>query len=225
MSEQARNFLDRLVDWFAHVETSAEWRRRRLTQVFPFGHDAPDPFSAEIGRVELALEDVDVVGFITALLERERPNAEAKGIWLKLELGDRLGTVAWDPRRVGQAVAQVVDNAVKFTEQGGVTVTVRRVGDDFDGAVVIDVEDTGAGIAPKMLSQLFDPFGVAQGAGLSRSRALCRRMGGEISVRSRLGQGSCFKLRLPTNFGAKPRMEAFDLFEPSVGLGTELAAA
>lgn len=191
------------------------------------GRQALDLFNFEIDGVELAFEDVDVGELITSLAERQRPNAEAKGIWLSVKLGDRLGTAAWDVELVGQAVAQIVGNAVKFTHEGGVTVTVRRVGDDVDGAVVIDVEDTGVGIAPQRMPRLFESFAVARdasarhrGVGLSLSRSLCRLMGGEISARSQLGKGSCFKLRLPTNFSAVG-LDPFDALEP----GAELAAA
>jgi signal transduction histidine kinase len=190
----------------------------------------------EAGRMELALDEVLVGELIAGLVERERPRAEAKGIWLRLELGDGLGAAAWDAQRVGQAIAQVLDNAVKFTSEGGVTVKVRRAGGEADGMVVVDVEDTGVGIAPKMLPQLFEKFAVADdasaskygdaGLGLSLSRALCRLMGGEISVRSQLGQGSCFKLHLPCRRTDPASMVASEAPEASAGRpGPELAAA
>lgn len=165
-----------------------------------------DLSAIEAGRMELAPQEVAVDELLAAVVERERPAAAAAGLWLRLELGPELGTAAWDAARVSQVVSEVVGNAVKFTREGGVTVTARRVGDRFDGAVVVDVEDTGVGIEPKLLPRIFDMSTVAAegtgsgdaGLGLPLSRALCRLMGGEISVRSLLGRGSCFKLRLPT---------------------------
>jgi signal transduction histidine kinase len=185
----------------------------------------------EAGKMELALDEVSVGELLETLVERERARADAKGISLTLQLGDGVGTARWDPQRVGQAVSQILDNAVKFTAEGGVTVKARRVGDGLDAEIVIDVEDTGVGISPTMLPKLFEKFTVAHdssaskygdaGLGLSLSRSLCRLMGGEISVRSELGRGSCFKLRLPAAISANGR-EA-DGLEPVSA--PELAAA
>lgn len=176
----------------------------------------------EAGKMEFALEEVSVGELLAHLIERERARADAKGISLTLDLGDGVGTVRWDPQRASQAVAQILDNAVKFTAQGGVTVKARRAGEGLDAEIVIDVQDTGIGISPTMLPKLFEKFTVAHdasaskygdaGLGLSLSRALCRLMGGEISVRSELGRGSCFKLRLPAAISVTQREG--DAFEP-----------
>lgn len=185
----------------------------------------------EAGKMELALDEIPVGDLLESLVERERARAEAKGLALSLHLGEGVGTAQWDFQRVGQAVTQILDNAVKFTETGGVTVTARRTGEGRDAEIVIDVEDTGIGISPTLLPQLFETFTVAHdasaskygdaGLGLSLSRALCRLMGGEISVRSELGRGSCFKLRLPATISPVPQPD--DPIQPDYA--SDLAAA
>jgi signal transduction histidine kinase len=105
-------------------------------------------------------------------------------------------------------VGQVVENAIKFTEAGTVTVSVsRRVGRSIDD-IIVEVRDTGVGIEPAALPTLFEKFIAAHdasaskygdtGLGLTLSLALCRLMGGTITAESVVGQGSCFTFTLPT---------------------------
>jgi signal transduction histidine kinase len=134
-----------------------------------------------------------------------------------LDLQDGLGTARWDGQRVRQAVSQILDNAVKFTEKGRVVVTVKRTGGRSDD-VVVQIRDTGIGIAPEMLPQLFEKFTVAHdasaskygdtGLGLALSLALCKLMGGDIAADSKLGEGSTFTVILPAAPGARRKRRA-----------------
>jgi signal transduction histidine kinase len=161
----------------------------------------------EAGKMELAPETTTVSDFMSSEVAAVREKAEAKGLALELELGPKLGSAAWDTGRVRQAVAQILENAVKFTETGKVAVSVRREGAGAEAQIVIDVRDTGPGIAPEMLPNLFEKFTVADdassskygaaGLGLALSLALCKLMGGAVTAESTLGKGSCFSIRLP----------------------------
>ena len=113
-------------------------------------------------------------------------------------------SVETDPTRLKEILINLIDNAVKFTQQGSVAVSVRMV--DMGGCprLRFDVTDTGIGMTPEQIERLFEPFTQADsstsrqfggtGLGLTISRRLARMLGGDISVSSKLGQGSTFSL-------------------------------
>jgi two-component system chemotaxis sensor kinase CheA len=109
---------------------------------------------------------------------------------------------------VRQIVANLLSNAIKYTRQGSITVRARRragrSGGDEGGGAVLEVADTGAGIAAEKQDYIFEEFsrlgtGDAGGAGLGLaiSNLLAQRLGGRISVESEVGRGSTFTLWLP----------------------------
>ncbi|MDB5450133.1 MAG: sensor histidine kinase [Phenylobacterium sp.] len=179
----------------------------------------------EAGKMELAPEDVAVAEFLGAVVEHQRSKADAKGVTLALELEDGLGAALWDGQRVRQALGQIVENAVKFTEKGKVTVLAHRNACRPHDEIVIQVRDTGVGIAPEMLPQLFEKFTVAHdasaskygdtGLGLALSRALTDLMGGEISAQSKVGEGSCFTITLPVAPAARRKRRARAVVGPA----------
>jgi CheY-like chemotaxis protein/nitrogen-specific signal transduction histidine kinase/HPt (histidine-containing phosphotransfer) domain-containing protein len=113
-----------------------------------------------------------------------------------------------DPVRVRQVVTNLVGNAIKFTEQGGVTVVSRLVTTDTKPQLNIDVIDTGIGLPSDKLETIFNPFEQADtsitrrfggtGLGLAISRRFARALGGDITARSELGKGSLFSVRIDT---------------------------
>ena len=149
----------------------------------------------------------DLVNGVAAMLSLR---AEQKGIQISTEGLDR-GPDAFlgDPGRLRQIVLNLSDNAVKFTERGGVTLRVRkqREGDGSTCRVKLEVEDTGIGIAADQLAHIFQPFTQADasvtrryggtGLGLSITRKLAELMDGTVTVRSSPGRGSTFTLSLP----------------------------
>jgi len=111
-----------------------------------------------------------------------------------------------DEEKIQQILLNLLSNAVKFTESGGrITVTAARV----ENTVCIEVADTGCGIPADKLDTVFEPFVQLErtlssphqgtGLGLAISRDLARGMGGELTVESRPGEGSAFRLRLPAS--------------------------
>ena len=141
-----------------------------------------------------------------ALLEEETrqasPLAEAKKIKLEFERPNPPLWLRADRIKLGRVLGNLLSNAIKFTDDGSVRVTTRRLN---DGALQIAVTDTGIGIAPQHLAQIFDEFyqitdpnrSKGSGLGLAISKRLIEAMGGDITVRSQPGEGSTFTITLP----------------------------
>ena len=136
-----------------------------------------------------------------------RGQALEKGLTLDIDIIGKIpNTLAGDDGRIRQILLNLIGNAVKFTETGGVVLTVRHSEKDGAHHVQLDIQDTGIGIPPDRLDHIFEQFAQADGAtnrrfggtglGLSISRQLARRMGGDITATSVPGQGSCFTVAL-----------------------------
>jgi signal transduction histidine kinase len=161
----------------------------------------------EAGKMELAPEELALGDFIANVAEPHRAACAAKGLAFDLRFEGEPGEVRWDGQRARQALDQVIGNAVKFTDKGAVSISVSRQGAGAAERVLIEVTDTGVGIPPEMLPQLFESFTVAHdstaskygdtGLGLALSLALCRLMGGDIRAKSKLAAGSTFTVTLP----------------------------
>jgi signal transduction histidine kinase len=160
----------------------------------------------EAGKMELTAEEVDVAALLSNVVDGFRDGTN--GNQLVLNLRPDLRTIVCDPKKTSQAICQIVDNALKFTTNGRVDVSARRVsGPGRDQIIIIEVRDTGIGMAPDAIPGLFENFAVAEdassskyggtGLGLALSLRLCRLMGGELSAESELGLGSVFTIRLP----------------------------
>jgi len=180
-------------------------------------NDILDLSKIEAGQVEIVTESVSVARTVDSLATTLRPIAEEKGLAFVTEVQpgtpERLET---DAQRLGQILKNLLSNALKFTDRGQVSLTVRG---DASGHVIFDVQDTGIGIAPQQQEIIFEAFRQADGSthrkyggtglGLSISRDLARLLGGDITVQSTPGQGSVFTLTLPAKGGTtQPRVQA-----------------
>jgi signal transduction histidine kinase/FixJ family two-component response regulator len=187
----------------------------------------------DLGRLEegalLEPKDVDLADLLESLRAAYAPSAAARGLSLEVAITPQArGLCSVDPARLRQLVGALVSNALKFTHQGGVRIDI----DGGSAGVVIEVVDTGIGIAPDRIARLFDPFEQADssstrryggaGLGLALCRRLCVVMGGAISVESTPGQGSLFRVALPLS----PRSctAAQDGVERPIGRARVLAA-
>ncbi len=184
-------------------------------------NDVLDMSRLEAGRVRLEPAPFDAVTLVDEVVALLGARAAAKGITLVAE-HDRGGDGALlegDASRIRQVLFNLVGNAVKFTERGGVTVRTRRV-PRADGGVdwTVAVRDTGIGIAPDAVPALFQRFSQGDtraarqfggsGLGLAISRELVELMGGRIDFDSRLGHGSEFRVTLPLRAVARPAAAA-----------------
>ncbi len=157
---------------------------------------------ADEGRLQLALTDVDLSAMTAALVREFEPLAAAKGLTLRAEIAPGLH-VRGDADRLRQLGVILLDNAVRYTQSG--VVTLRLTG-AHHGAV-LSVSDTGPGIAPEHLPHIFERFYRADparssdqggsGLGLAIARWIAEAHGGRIEVTSAPGRGSTFSVRLP----------------------------
>ena len=165
--------------------------------------DLLDLARIEAGRLDLAIRAVDVGEAIKRVHRMVSVQAAAKGIDSAVTVEPDLPLIAADPDRLTQILLNLVGNAVKFTEQGHILSTVRRVGD----GVEISVSDTGIGIAPEAQTTIFDEFRQADasttrrfggtGLGLAIAKRLVEMQSGTLRVESTVGVGSTFTLWLP----------------------------
>jgi len=177
-------------------------------------NDILDFSKIEAGKVDVRPEPLDLDELIGDVVIVTGHDAAQKGLAWSVEIADDVPRrVRGDPLRLGQVLINLVNNAIKFTEPGGaVTLLISResaggAADDTTAHLCLEVRDTGIGLSPEQLAQLFQPFVQADGStsrryggtglGLSISRRLAELMGGEITVRSTLGQGSAFFFRVP----------------------------
>jgi len=151
----------------------------------------------------LALEPTNLRPIVADATAALRPQAEAKGLSLRAEC-DGDAYVMGEPGLLRQLVTNLTENAIKFTESGGVQVSMRSE----NAHALLDVADTGPGIPRDAMPQVFDRFYRADparsravegtGLGLAVVRNIVRAHGGEIDIKSEVGRGTTFSVRLPT---------------------------
>ncbi|MCU4181792.1 hybrid sensor histidine kinase/response regulator [Bosea sp. BH3] len=171
--------------------------------------DILDVAKVEAGKLELVEEPFDLVQLIETVTELMAPRAQAKGLELAAHIAPDLpARLVGDRDRLRQILLNLVGNAVKFTEAGGVGLSLRKEGAGFE----IVVADTGPGIPSDRLELIFGEFeqlesgtGERQsgtGLGLAIVRRLVGLMGGEVRAESRIGEGATFRLVLPFSAAA-----------------------
>ncbi len=160
----------------------------------------------EAGPVTLDVKTVDTSTFLTEL-QGELQGLPLNGsVRLEWDIAPSLPVISTDPGKLKIVLRNLIRNALKFTERGHVRVQAQAC----EGGVELGVSDTGIGIAPEMLPVIFEPFRQVDGAdtrryggvglGLYLVRRLVDLLGGQVSVDSRVGQGSTFRVRLPLTF-------------------------
>ncbi|HMJ52455.1 MAG TPA: HAMP domain-containing sensor histidine kinase [Polyangiaceae bacterium] len=162
----------------------------------------------ESGGLKLRREPVDVYAVAEEVVREQRPLAADKKLVLDLQ-GSRGAMALADPQRLRQILGNIVGNAVKFTNRGGVRVAVESENDE----VVVHTIDTGPGIAPAERAAIFEEYAQAgdvaarrkgTGLGLAIARRLVAMHGGVIELESTLGQGSRFTFKLKPSPGEAP---------------------
>jgi len=177
----------------------------------------------EAGKLDLEPKPFNLVALVEETVELLSPRAQAKGLEIASSIDDRLpGIVIGDAARVRQVLLNLAGNAVKFTETGGVAVTVER--GPAPAEICFTVRDTGIGVAPEAQARIFEEFEQADGGmtrkfggtglGLAISRRIVERMGGSVTLQSAPGHGATFRfsIALPRAAGAnESRANAPDL--------------
>ncbi|NUN10400.1 MAG: DUF4154 domain-containing protein [Ignavibacteriaceae bacterium] len=165
-------------------------------------NDVLDISKIEAGQLVVTIAEFNFEAMLENVIATIRPLAEKKNLTLNLTFLSKIGKIKSDERRVTQVLINIINNAVKFTDRGGVKVEVERNGD----MVTIRVTDTGIGIKKEDIESLFRPFiqvntGLSRthegtGLGLSISRKLIEKLGGTITLESTFGVGSTFSILL-----------------------------
>jgi PAS domain S-box-containing protein len=194
----------------SHVDRIAAASRNLLAIV----NDILDFSRLEVGQVEISPRAVSPIEIAAATLAMFEAQAQAKGLTLELLTGASTPDfVSVDPNRLRQILVNLVANAVKFTQSGGVTVTLRHESD----RLYVTVRDTGPGLTPDQQKKLFQRFSQVDGSstrlhggaglGLAICKGLVEAMGGEISLKSRRGRGSIFELHVSAPTASEPGEE------------------
>jgi two-component system, NarL family, sensor histidine kinase BarA len=220
MSHELRTPLNSIIG-FSEVLSSTEQlherHRRYASNIQSSGrmllsmiNDILDLAKIESGKMEIRSEDFSIRDVCEGLTNLVRPVAEGKNISLDCRLDEAIPLLRQDPGKLRQILYNLLSNAIKFTPEGGrVTLRARAEG----RFVVVEVEDTGIGIAEEDRDTIFEKFRQAKlpgqgenvltrehqgtGLGLSIVRELTKLLGGDVHLESQAGQGSTFTIRIP----------------------------
>jgi signal transduction histidine kinase len=172
------------------------------------------------GRLTTQIEIFDVLIVAREVVEEVRLQAEDKGLALRMEAPESMPPLESDPRLVRLILVNLLGNAIKFTEQGTVTLVLTHQADTYQLAVI----DTGPGIPPEHQTRIFEPFEqveparkkhlVGVGLGLALVRDMVNSLQGAMTLESKVGQGSAFKVVLPQVRNATPQRPAGALPAP-----------
>ena len=195
-SSQLQNLVERILSNARHLLALIE--------------DILDFSALEAGRLNLNLQPFDLVERVATTIEELRPLAQQKHLFLNIntELYNRI--IINDCDRVRQIIVNLLSNAIKFTDSGSILVEIKQTPEN---RILIAVIDTGIGITPKDLKNIFQEFRQVNqsftrkqggtGLGLSIVDKLVRLMQGSITVESKLGEGSTFQVELPREVGSR----------------------
>jgi PAS domain S-box-containing protein len=183
-------------DHLARVRASSEHLLMLIEDILSYAR-------IEAGRELVRIEDFGLAALLEQAAVIIRPLAEKKSLEFTLSGGSLRAVMRSDPQKVRQIIINLLANAVKFTVKGSVRLGARV----YDDRVAFEVSDTGPGIAREHLDRVFDAFWQVDqrmtrkaggtGLGLSVARQLARLLGGDVSVRSTMGEGSVFTVDLP----------------------------
>lgn len=213
MSHEIRTSLNGILGFAAigHRDSAEPRTRQVFAHILDSGklllgvvNDILDFSKIEAGKLHLESVATNLPGLLKATAGAFSERASSKGLTLRLELAPNLPVACTlDPLRVSQILANLLSNALKFTEAGSVTIHAAR----NDDQLVFRISDTGIGIDPARLNQIFLAFEQADssttrrfggtGLGLAITRRLVALFEGSIEASSEPGHGSCFEVRLP----------------------------
>jgi signal transduction histidine kinase len=183
-------------------------------------NDILDLAKIESGKMEVRTEDFSIRDVCEALTSLTRPMAERKNIDLECRLDEAIPLLRQDPGKLRQILYNLLSNAIKFTPEGGRVSLRARAEGRF---VILDVADTGIGIAEEDREKIFEKFRQAggpgqedgvltrehqgTGLGLSIVRELTKLLGGDVHLESQPGQGSTFTIRIPMQLPGNRKFE------------------
>ena len=193
------------------LEASGDSSHRRLIQTIIQNANTLETRLAELldivktgtGEIQLQLEPVDIKSLLRGTGMQISPLIQGKGQHLEIDLPPSLPIIRGDGQRLEQVVLNLLNNATKFSKEGGNIVLRAR---SRDTEIVVEVQDSGIGIAPEEQSRLFKPYSRLDadrqrhpglGLGLALAKQVVELHGGKIWVESQPGKGSVFSFSLP----------------------------
>jgi PAS domain S-box-containing protein len=172
-------------------------------------NDILDLSKIEADKMAIECIETPLIEILREVVSLMRPRATGKGVVVDAKLTTPIPERALtDPTRFRQVLMNLIGNAIKFTEVGSIVIAIGAQLSDSQVWLAVDIEDTGIGMSQEQAEKLFLPFGQADatvtrshggnGLGLTISRRLANLMGGDVDlVRTEVGKGSCFRLRIP----------------------------
>jgi signal transduction histidine kinase len=208
----AGNLTEKQTRYAANIMTAGQ-------QLLALINDILDLAKSEAGKMRVYPKPLAPAEVIEPAVALFRPQAEKKNLDLRLDLPPDLPVVVQDAGKLRQILSNLVSNAVKFTPEGGRVIVSAAVDAGF---LTLTVQDTGVGIAPEEQETIFDKFRQAEhaltreqggtGLGLSIVRELAKLLGGDVSLKSELGRGSTFTVKVAADLKPDPT-KAFDVPE------------
>ena len=203
----AQAIMDGTVDTPEARKQAAEVIYNESGRMHRMALDLLDLARLDAGIINLQMSPVDIRALLNGIVEKFTPMASKAGVTLNAKFGNDLPPLLGDGDRLAQVFTNLVDNALKFTPEGG-SITLRAIRDRNEIQVAVD--DTGKGIPKEDVPHIFDRFyqadsaragGEHHGAGLGLAivHEIVAAHGGRISVRSALGRGTAFIVHLPLN--------------------------
>lgn len=201
----AQAILDDTADTPERRKQAAQIISSEAARMHRMALDLLDLARLEAGTADLKMSPVDMGALLRGIIEKFAPQAAKAGVNLQLNISESLPALIGDGDRLAQVFTNLVDNALKFTPAGGqIMLSAAGVGAEME----ISVTDTGKGVPPEALPHLFDRFyqvdrsragGEKHGAGLGLAivQEILQAHGGRIIVRSEVGRGTTFVIRLP----------------------------
>ena len=198
-------------------------------------NDILDLSKVEAGKLSVHIEALSIKTLVNNLTKMFNPVASNRSLEFKIEIADDVPKkIISDRQRAEQILRNLLSNAMKFTDQGSVTLSIALVNEDIhfnhsdlstNSAIGISIIDTGIGISSNKIQEIFEAFQQEDGStsrkfggtglGLTIARELTRLLGGEIQLQSKQGEGSCFTLYLPLELTQKELDENFEAKEVS----------
>jgi two-component system, sensor histidine kinase len=214
-------FADILLNQLSNQDNinSARTIKRNGEFLLALINDILDLSKIEAGRMKIERIECRPIQLVRDVITLMMVRADAKKISLSAEIEGAIPTtIQTDPTRLRQILINLVSNAIKFTERGGVKVILRMLGAGTDQPrLEIAVSDTGIGVSPQQTNSLFQPFQQADnstsrkyggtGLGLTISRRLAELLGGDVTSESELGKGSVFRATVSTGNIAGVKLE------------------
>jgi two-component system phosphate regulon sensor histidine kinase PhoR len=199
-----KGFVDTLADSVDQANRHAvEVIQRHTDRLISIVEDLLRLSELEHKGLALSYEDLDMPALVRTTMQTLEPKLKAKGLAFALKLDDQIPSIRGDAFRLEQLFQNLIDNAIKYTEQGGVTVTLAP----WRTGLEVSVADTGIGIPAEHLGRIFERFYVVDksrsrktggtGLGLAIVKHIVLLHQGSIEVKSTLGQGTIFTIRLP----------------------------